>query len=776
MRSDSPLLGAEEEVPDASASHCCRVALRDASRWVFAFTLIIGHGAYVVANLIVAAEFYAQGDTMWFAVQVAFLIATNLAVAVFALEFHVRHWPAVDEWSLPSLLALCVVIGPSLPLVTCIGGNSRQEDVETKDTHTREFAHLCEEGAFNVNSQYMREETKESAISVFLSYILLGDSFNAHFRKYGVFYVETVTGAIPQAVIQLLAIAFLGRASYAQLISLCFCLFSIMSMAVIFASTYDVKVFVFSFLIVAHDVFSTFYLFSTVVAQETQKDRDFLGLAVSYLGYAWLVKVFVFAACYVIGGVILVVVIQVTDDDGGDNDDDDNDDNGCYFRVVAVALGALVMCPVILAVEFLRLGIYSLLRFLSERQNNQQAADGIATLWNFLRRDDSSGSRLRHIVECVMTYEIARGPLGVKNRHHAMSGVPLAVYRNTTTYLESMISPWSLERPFPETISYYEAVPTPLRTDVDLLHLRPAWYFAPLWQHLQAIGPGGRLTMWDVERLTRCSPSVMSFPRTKRTYFFLSGAKHELLEAKRERNVRWAVEATAVAIFTLGQILSFVYPFINASVNFRSHNLLQTVCFYGLCATLLLALPFVPATYRHQVFRWSVCSWSTSAFPIDYARTWIDWYYTPTSVSVALEAAVDVSVVPGEVVAAVVAPFVGTAVEGLSEMTREKCRAAREVSRRRTCQTAAPYTARRKKEQDAAIRTRARGDLGKPVTQQTKLVDTAKQRPAASDYVRQWVQTCHAPSSSEVLQNDASNASNATVGPAADVRESSREL
>jgi membrane protein YdbS with pleckstrin-like domain len=662
MELEAALLGAQEELQDASAPHRCLVALRDVSRWVFAVTLIVGHVAYVVANLIVAAEFYEQGDTTWFAVQVAFLIASNLAVAVFALEFHVRHWPAVDEWSLPSLFALCVVIGPSLPLVTYIGGNSCQKARE------RVTAHGGDDGVFHLNSRYMREETKESAISVFLSYILLGDSFNAHFRKYGVFYVETLTGAIPQAVIQLLAIthiAFLGGASYAQLISLCCSLFSIMSKAVIFAASYDVKVFIFSFLLVAHDVFSTFYLFSTVMAQETQKDTDFLGLPVSYLGYAWLAKAFVSAACYVIGGGVLVVVIK----------------DGCYSRVVAVALGALVMCSVPLAAEFLRLGIYPLLRFRSERQNNQQAADGIATLWNFLRRDDSSGSRLRHIVECVMTYEIIRrGANPFKPRHSAISGDPLGVYRNTTTYLESMISPWSLERPLP--------VPDNVPTDVDLLHLRPAWYFAPLWQHVQAIGPGGRLTMWDVERLTRCSPSVMSFPRTKRTYFFLSGAKDELLEAKRERNVRWAVEATAVAIFTLGQILSFVYPFINASVNFRSHNLLQTVCFYGLCATLLLALPFVPATYRHQVFRWSVCSWSTSAFPIDSVRTWIAGYYTPTSVSVALEAAVDVSVVPGEVMAAVVAPFVGTAVD-VSAMTRKERHAVRGVAKNSTGQMTA---------------------------------------------------------------------------------------
>jgi hypothetical protein len=662
MDLEGALLGAQEEVRDVSAPHRCLVALRDVARWVFAVTLIVGHVAYVVVNLFVAAEFYEQGDTMWFAVQVALLIASNLAVAVFALEFHVRHWPAVDEWNLVSLLALCVVIGPSLPLVTCIGGDSCQK------ARKRQTVHGGDDGVFHLNSQYMREETKESAFSVFLSYILLGDSFYAHFGKYGVFYVETVTGAIPQAVIQLLAITFLGRASYAQLISLCCCFVSIMSKVVIFAASYDVKVFIFSFLVVAHDVFSTFYLFSTVVAQETQKDTDFLGLAVSYLAYAWLVKVFVGAACCVIGGVILVVVVK----------------DGCYSRMVAVALGALVMCPVLLAAEFLRLGMYSLLRFRYERQSNQQVADGIATLWNFLRRDDSSGSRLRHFVECVMTYEIIRGSHPAKPRHYAMSGDRLTVYRNTTMYLERMISPWSLDDADADDDEDDGAV----LTDVDLLDRCPARYFAPLWQHLQTIGPAGPLTMWDVERLTRRSPSAMSFPRTKRTYFFLSSAKDELLEAKRERNVRWAVEATAVAVFTLGQILSFAYPFINASVNIHSHNLLQAVCFYGLCATLLLALPLVPATYRHQVFRWSVCSWSTSAFPIDSVRTWIAGYYTPTSVSVALEAAVDVSVVPGEVVAAVVAPFVWTAVD-VSAMTRNECHAVRGVAKNSTGQMTA---------------------------------------------------------------------------------------
>jgi hypothetical protein len=644
--------------------------------WAFAIVTIAVNFADVVTDIIVAVEFHQQGETTWFALVVTFLLVANLAMAIFANEVHARsRWPVVRNWDPIPRFVLCFLMGPLLPVVTFVIDMCRAEDDDGQedaadDVVAREFG-TSGQSSSRGGSRFMREEAAEGAASRAVSNALL-HGLAHHFRRYGVFYIETATESAPQAVIQLLAITFMGRASYAQLISLCCSLFSIMSKAVIFAASYDVKVFIFSFLIVAHDVFSTFYLFSTVVAQETQKDTDFLGLAVSYLGYAWLMKVFVFAACYVFAGIMFLIP----------EFKDSIDAHSCgnwrrYTPILLLLLGGVFVGPVLLAAEFLRLGTFTVLRFLSEEDVNRRSQGGIAMLWNFLIGDDARGSRLRHVAECFMVRDAALGAHGYSRMWDTSLRAPRTLYQDTYGYLDTVLTPVENDSNIPTSVNYY-----PITTDYDLLVHFPALFFGPLWKHLKAIGPDGRLTLWDFERWTRCSPRTMTHPKTQRTYFFLSRVKDEAVLAQPKDWGKVVVTYVAVSVFTVGQVLSFVYPFINASVNFHSHNLLQAVCFYGLCATLLLALPFVPATYRHQIFRRSLCSLPTSNFGAAVVAEWIHSYYTP-SPSVALQVAVDASVVPSEVMAAVVAPFVGSAVD-VSDLTRDECRAVRAAARARS--------------------------------------------------------------------------------------------
>jgi uncharacterized integral membrane protein len=660
------------EVTSETSWQCGVACLtRFAGRAFASFTIAVNL-ADVVTDIIVAVEFHQQREKMWFALVITFLLLANVAMAVYTCEVHMKYWPRIGRW--PRLLRFlsCFVLGPFLPLISFIVSERQGNSVHSNDNGSADLP------------IYMREEIADTVRSRAISEALLRGR-REHFQNYDVFYIETATESIPQAVIQLLAITFLGRASYAQLISLCCCLFSIMSKAVIFAASYDMKVFVFSFLIVAHDVFSTFYLFSTVVGQETQKDTDFLGLAVSYLGYAWLVKVFVFAACYLIGGVLYTARTFRL---------------GMYLwgpancRLYApfgkMLMGAVFIGPVIVAAEFVRVSSYTFVRFIAERRVNRRSREGIVLLWNFLSRDDEIGTRLRHVVECFMACEICLTHFQHTRMWDTSLRAPSMVYEDVAGYLDARFHS-------------HETHPEKCHdSDYEVLMTVPAQYFAPMWEHLKSIGPDGKLTMWDVERWTRCSQRSLSYSGTKRRYFFLSRVKEELFHPP-EHTAMVALAYFAVCIFTLGQILAFVYPFINASVNFHSHNLLQAVCFYGLCFTLLLALPLVPATCRHQVFRWALCSLPTSNFTTETVSEWIRHYYTP-SPSVALQVAVDALVVPSEVMAAVVAPFVGPAM-AMSTMTRVECMTVRAAAR-------------------------ARSYLGNSVTLQMPVHSTAKQGPA----------------------------------------------
>jgi hypothetical protein len=629
-------------------------------RWIrvaekaFAVVMVVLNFADIVTDIIVAIEFYQLGATTWYYLVLAFLLLNNIAVAIFGADSFRRKWSRCWSCGRLARYAMCILVGPWIPLILLVTHQPTNDDDVPRRARRRP--------APLAGSVFMREEFDGVAgRRALCRHLLTNTGRSEHFRKYGAFYHASVTGSAPQAVIQLLAIAFLGRASYTQLISLCCSLFSIMSKAIIFAASYDVKVFVFSFLIVAHDVFSTFYLFSTVVAPETQKDTDFLGLPVSYLGYAWLVKVFVFAVFGLAVSFFMAAwETWLSAEHCGRH----------KSHVIWIMFGVAVIFvgPVLVLAECLRLSTYTLLRFVTETLlSGHRDPEGIAVLWEFLKQDiDGSRGRLRHVVTCIMATDGSQMKKQYRRFNDKFLLPNFKIFRFPYSFLDRMITRLEEEGEYDEAYA----------SDVDLLARRPDRFFVPMWKHLKSLSPTDRLSYWDVEAWFKAFPFCLRFPNPQRPQFLVTRIQADLCLRDRSLRARYAAGYAGAALFAVGQMISFLYPFINASVNFHSHNLLQAVCFYGLCATLLLALPLVPATYRHQVFRWSVCSLPSCNFACETVMEWIRSFYTP-STAVALHVSVDSSVVPGDVMAAVVAPFVGGDID-LNFLSREDCCAVRE--------------------------------------------------------------------------------------------------
>ncbi|CUI10899.1 transmembrane protein, putative [Bodo saltans] len=142
----------------------------------------------------------------------------------------------------------------------------------------------------------------------------LQDAVKRQVITHGMLFAETIVESIPQSIIQLLAITFLGTPSTLQVVSMALSILSVVSKAYFLSLSACLRVFVFKFSVLSFDVLSMFYIFSTILSKERSQDVGLFGsdsLRVSNLTYAWFVKLVAMAALtiFFIAVVLLSAVI-----------------------------------------------------------------------------------------------------------------------------------------------------------------------------------------------------------------------------------------------------------------------------------------------------------------------------------------------------------------------------------------------------------------------------------------------------------------------------------
>lgn len=121
-----------------------------------------------------------------------------------------------------------------------------------------------------------------------------------------------------------------------------------------------------------------------------------------------------------------------------------------------------------------------------------------------------------------------------------------------------------------------------------------------------------------------------------------------------------------VTIYTLGQIYSFLFPFINFAANYSRQNLLQRVCFYALSTSLLIILLLSVHAYRYAWFLQETRPYlhylgkkikrkGRFVGGLDQVKEWIAAYHVPPQTFV-LQSAIPRSVLPTDIVT-VIADF-----------------------------------------------------------------------------------------------------------------------
>ena len=123
---------------------------------------------------------------------------------------------------------------------------------------------------------------------------------------------EALAEALPQAIVQLLALSLMGSATTLQIVSVCISLMALLTKSTCLCLSCDLRVFAFKLLVIAHDTFSLLYVVTTLLSRDDpHRTEEFVrgsGILVSPLGFAWLAKEAAVATLAVIYGLALAGV------------------------------------------------------------------------------------------------------------------------------------------------------------------------------------------------------------------------------------------------------------------------------------------------------------------------------------------------------------------------------------------------------------------------------------------------------------------------------------
>ena len=108
------------------------------------------------------------------------------------------------------------------------------------------------------------------------------------------FYVQAVVVDLPQSILQLMALCFVERPTTLQVVSVAVLAVALASRTHLLCDSFTVSMFFLKFALLSFDVFSLFYVFSTLLARDAPHEiaLPFFPDAphVTYLSYVWIVK------------------------------------------------------------------------------------------------------------------------------------------------------------------------------------------------------------------------------------------------------------------------------------------------------------------------------------------------------------------------------------------------------------------------------------------------------------------------------------------------------
>jgi hypothetical protein len=576
----------------------------------------------VVSDGLVAQQFYDEGAMLWFWLVVGSLFISNVLYAAGGvIVLHDQHnFDTAGAKKSFMWFSLLFPIAQALPLAHWLAQCWR-------DRHD-----TCNVPPASTTGKPMPTAATADDLEGCAAEAALIARFNAgfetHMRQHAGFYMETVVEAVPQAVIQLLAVTALGRASPVQLLSMSLSLFSIVSKAYAVTKVFDLRLIIFNASAVAYDAFALFYLFSTLAAaNEASEVTVSMGLAawvfpfvpqaitVSALSAEWVLRHQVVEA-FAAGSLVVLGIGLFYEERIKSNDI-------WHWSIVICPLAALAcFIPAMLVIESVKLMCF--VPFVLGVADNYDTAS-----WPSLHRFYQVGAR--HGGWCEQKKRL---------RHIAISSCDQAIAQIESA---SQGQTWARGRPMAKSArrSNKLQVLQKLRQTINIEPFNP-WLLAK-----------------HPNRVTGATP----VPRRARK------------RASEAIAVAWATSGGLLFIYTA--LCNAVFPIAHVYRYGLLHlNLLQGVCLAGCAVSLPVAMYLAPGVCRSMLFCYSlehVRSYSSVADPAAIIAA----YHQPQAAAV-LRAVIDPEVLPATVLddVALVLGGNGIDVAGLSAAYCRDLRAA----------------------------------------------------------------------------------------------------
>ena len=552
--------------------------------WGFDIAVVVISVVDVISDVVVAKEFYDDGHMLWFWLVFASLAISSLAYAILLHFGSIRQpiwfyhlgnkFTSSCPFAIPTFFGrvlqffTALVVSQFIPMMIwymetfCPVGVGTIEDGSEEELQRPDSIHM---------SRALSEELHDlAAESVVVQRIR--NTMGKHFSRHGMFYIETVLESIPQSIIQLLAVTFLGRASSAQLLSLSLSLCSIVSKAYIVAQSSDMKVFVCKFFMVAHDVFGMFYIFSTILAADRVQEvaLPLFGTKVSGISAAWFWKLLITVLCLLSSAFIFGAFFAVKEMRRTSNTWTGLFRESAFWLTLlsSICLAAALFVPIVLALELVKLLLPVILLFALEPSSN--ADKWLACL------------RMRTFVSRGKTWSEVR----VRHYHVCKSYVNAAQCSVDETGMYDPSDHWN-----PSTSS--EHMGTLLKDVQDP---------ASEWSILKPF--------WEISMNFRFVKDIPKEPISFQAAicFFLM----------------------TLVVAACGSVFSVCFPFINFALHRDQHNAFQTFCFTAIVVSLVAVL-----SLSRPLFRFALFSASLQPPMKDYCLSsravakWITEYYKP---------------------------------------------------------------------------------------------------------------------------------------------------
>ena len=539
----------------------------------------------ICSDVIVAWQFYSEGHMLWFWLVMASLLVSNCCYTFFFIE---EYWRCSNRYfgtrslDYPRYATYPAVflIGQLIPTIVWYAETGDQEEKRKTNTNSehqplsrsrrrrREPGTQSQQNGGTLADQELEEIAKETAVIDKMQ-----STMQDHIKSHALFYVETVVESIPQSIVQLLAVTFLGEATNMQLFSMSLSLCSIVSKAYLVAQSSDLRVFAFKFFCAAHDVFSLFYVFSTVISAERAHEAvlPFIGTPVTFLSALWAKKLLfevtlltLFAFC------TFVTIIYLAMKRGRLSGREKRDFCGVFVAAVGLYL------PAVFVVEGSKLLIAVFFLFALEPAKTNGFCFS-RNLRAFVEHGESWAEQKRRI-------------------HHLMLSWSKLEERRRRECLESYQSRYTYS--------------TPSKWEIDY--------------HIKA---KGILELCDVPEEDYNTFAVFWKYRVD-----FSAALSGFKSAKFRIQVLIVSIFTLLIVCTIGAIFSIAFPFLNWLLHGHQHNAFQSFCFGAVVLCWLCMLPFMYSTAKFAFYSAALSEvlqcYDTS---LDEAKRWITDYHKPTA-------------------------------------------------------------------------------------------------------------------------------------------------